>query len=130
MADAKIKVLIAEDDPFMASLLYEAFTKDGFEVVAAGDGTQAVQQFRDAKPNVLLIDILLPIKNGIEALREIRALPEGVSVPALILSNFEESTYIREAQQLKVKAYLVKANVELPEIVARVKQVLAEAALA
>ncbi|MBI4132814.1 MAG: response regulator transcription factor [Candidatus Sungbacteria bacterium] len=124
MADAKPKVLLVEDDPFMTTLLYEYLVKDGFEVISAGDGEEAVKQFKKSTPDVMLIDILLPKKNGLEALREIRALPGGDRVPAMILSNLEEVAYQKEAQELNAKAYLVKANVQLPEIVAKVKEIL------
>lgn len=120
----KPKVLLVEDDPFMTTLLYEYLAKEGFEIISAGDGVEAVNQFQKTRPDVMVIDILLPKKNGLEALREIRALPGGADVPAMILSNLEEVSYQKEADGLGAKAYLIKANVQLPEIIAKVKEVL------
>lgn len=125
MADAKPKVLLVEDDPFMTTLLAEAFTKEEFELQIAANGVEAVKQFQDFRPDALLIDIILPQKSGLEALREIRALPGGANVPAIILSNVEEASYVSQAEQLNVKGYLIKANVQLPEIVAKVREALA-----
>ena len=100
----KPKLLLVEDDPFMTSLMAEAFKADGFEVILANDGEAAVQQARDANPAVAVMDILLPKKNGIEALREIRALPRGADLPVIILSNLEDASYVTDAQKLGVKA--------------------------
>ena len=124
MSEAKPKALLVEDDPFMAALLSEGLVKEGFEVILADNGEDAVTKFKSAKPDVLLIDILLPKKNGIEALAEIRLLPGGEKIPALIISNIEEAKYISEAEKLGVKAYLIKANTQIPDIVAKAKAIL------
>lgn len=124
MADAKPKVLLVEDDPFMANLLSTEFAREGFDVAYAPNGEEAITRFKEVRPDVMVIDVLLPKKNGIEALREIRALEGGGAVPAIILSNVEESGYVTEAEKLGVKAYLIKANVQLPEIAAKVKEAI------
>lgn len=124
MANGKPKVLLVEDDPFMVTLLSEALGKDGLGVILAGNGEDAVRRFPEVQPDILLMDILLPKKSGLDALREIRSLPGGADVPAVILSNIEDPSYIREAEELGVKAYLIKANIQLPEIVAKVKEAL------
>lgn len=107
----------------MTTLLADALTRGGFSVTLAADGEEAVRRFPEVKPDVLVVDILLPRKSGLEALREIRALPGG-DVPAIVLSNVEEVRYVAEAEALGVKSYLIKANIDLPEIVAKVKEVL------
>ncbi len=124
MPNSKPKVFLVEDDPFMVTLLSGELIKSGFEVATAADGEEAVARFKGVNPDVMIFDILLPKKNGIEALREIRAIPGGENVPTIVLSNLEESSYVSEAQKLKVKSYLIKANVQLPEIVAKVKEAL------
>jgi len=118
------KVLLVEDDPFMISLLSEHLIKSGFEVANATDGEKAVSQFRNSRPDIMIFDIIMPRKNGIEALREIRGLEGGKDVPAIILSNLEESSFVTAAEELGVKAYLVKANVQLPEVVDKIKEIL------
>ena len=124
MTAARPRVLLAEDDPFMATLLSDELAREGFEVLLAVNGEDAVSRFQEASPDALVIDILLPKKNGVEALREIRALPGGSAVPAVILSNLEEVSYIKAAEALGVKSYLIKANMQLPEIVAKVREAL------
>lgn len=124
MNGAKLKVLLVEDDPFMAALLSEGLAKGGLEVILADNGEDAVAKFKNSKPDALLIDILLPKKNGLEALAEMRLLPGGEKIPALIVSNIEEAKYIGEAEKLGVMAYLIKANTQIPDIVAKVKEAL------
>lgn len=124
MTDGKLKVLIVEDDAFMASLLAEGFAKAGFDVAAARTGDEAVKQFAEAKPDAILLDVLLPGKSGLDALREIRALPGGAGIPVLVLSNIEEAGYIRQAEALGVKSYLIKANLQVAEIVAKVREAI------
>lgn len=122
--NSKPKVLLVEDDPFMTTLLVEGLVRDGLDVLHAKSGEEAVKEFSAVRPDVLLIDILLPGKNGLEALREIRGLEGGAHVPALMLSNIEEASYVREAEALGVKAYLVKANMQITDIVAKVREAL------
>ena len=126
MADTmlKPKLLLVEDDPFMMSLMADAFSRDGFTVVFADNGEDAVKQVLQEKPDIAVMDILLPKKNGIEAIRDIRASPSGAHLPIVVVSNLEDASYITDAQKLGVKAYLIKANVQIPEIVAKVKEVL------
>ena len=124
MNEQQPKLLLVEDDPFMASLMDEAFAKEGFKVILAGDGEAAIQMFEREHPDCAILDIILPKKNGIEALREIRKLPRGEQMPVIVLSNIEDASFVAEAEELGVKGYLVKANVQIPEVVERMKQIL------
>lgn len=124
MTDEKPKVLLVEDDPFMTALLAEGLAQEGFEAVLAPNGEDAVRRFPEVQPKALLVDIMLPGKNGLEALADIRKLPGGANVPAIVLSNIEEAGYVREAERLGAAAYLVKANMQVSDIVAKVKEAL------
>ncbi len=108
----------------MATLLSQELAKEGFEVLLATNGEEALKNFKDSKPDALVLDILLPRRTGLEVLRDIRGLDGGADVPVVVLSNLEEASYIRDAEELGVKAYLIKANVQLAEIVAKVKEAL------
>lgn len=124
MDESKPVVLLIEDDPFMIGILSEQLSAAGFKVVFADDGEKAVKAFPESHPSVLIVDVLLPKKSGLQALRDIRALPGGKTVPAVVLSNIEEESYMREAHELGVKSYLIKANMQLPEIVEKVKEAM------
>ena len=124
METSKKKVFLVEDDTFMVSLLVEALAKEGFDIAVASDGAEAVTKFQETKPDVAVFDVLLPKQSGIDALEQIRKLPGG-NVPALILSNIEDPADVKRAQGLAIKAYLVKANMDLSDIVAAIKAALA-----
>jgi len=108
----------------MISLLSKAFSDEGFEVAFVKTGDEAVRQFRQAHFDVLIFDIIMPGKSGMDALREIRGLPGGKEIPTVMLTNLDDTPTVNEAQNLNVYAYLVKANTQLPEIVSKVKQAL------
>lgn len=124
MDSEKQKILLVEDDPFMTTLLANGLAEAGLEAVLAKSGEDAIQKFSEIKPSALLIDIMLPGKSGLEALAEIRKLEGGDNIPAIILSNIEEAGYVREAERLGAAAYLIKANMQVSDIVAKVKEVL------
>lgn len=122
----KTTLLLVEDDPFMVDLLANEFTNAGFALVLAKTGKEGVEKFLEAKPDLILLDLILPDQNGLEALRQIRQDPYGASVRVIVLSNLSDDGNIDEAKKLGVKEYLVKANFDLSEILERVKTVLAQ----
>ncbi len=119
------KILIVEDDTFMLELLAAELKKTGFEIMIAETGNEAVKKFKESKPDLILLDILLPDKNGLDALREIRREPEGRDAKVLVLSNFSDTPHIEEAKRLGVIDYLVKAQHVPQEIVERIKKIIA-----
>lgn len=119
------KILVVEDDLFMVDLLVRELEKGGFEVVVAKTGSEGVKKFREVEPDLTLLDIILPDLNGFDALREIRRMPKGPAAKVVILSNLGDESDKEEGKRLGARDYLVKANFSLPEIVDRVKEVLA-----
>ncbi|TSC69444.1 MAG: hypothetical protein G01um101466_41 [Parcubacteria group bacterium Gr01-1014_66] len=120
----KRKVLLVEDDVFMLDLVSQELAGAGFHVIVAKNGAEAVAQFLQTKPDLILLDLLLPDQNGYDALRTIRTHPGGADVKVMVLSNLSETTNIEEGKKLGVLDYLVKANHTLPEIVQKVQSVL------
>lgn len=121
----KPKILLVEDDDFMIQLLSDAIVKDGFaELFVAKNGEEALAVFRKEHPALLLVDILMPIKNGIEFIEDVRSLPEGKETIVVILSNLFDPRHTEDAARLKVARYLVKANTLPGEIVTEIKKLL------
>lgn len=119
------KVLVAEDDTLLASLLVEQLKREGYEARAAFDGVATVDEVKRWHPDVLLLDILMPGKNGWEVLEAIRADGAVSATPVVIIvSNLSAQDDVDKAQQMGVKHFLVKATTSLAEIVAKVKTVL------
>ncbi len=124
MDGQKKKILLVEDDVFMVELLAKDLERAGFEVITATTGSEGIKKFEENKPNLILLDILLPDQNGFDVLRRLRRDPEGRATKVMILSNIAEGSDKEEAKQLGVIEYLVKANYTLPEIVKHIQGVV------
>lgn len=126
MADEskKLKILLVEDDVFMGGLLTSALVRAGFDVSNAKTGEEGMQSFQEWHPDLILLDLILPDQNGLEALRQIRRMPGGSDVKVMALSNLTRETMGEEARQLGVVDYLIKSNFALDEIILKIKGVL------
>ena len=123
MATAK-KVLLAEDDRFLRRACETALTRRGITVIAAEDGERALALIRSEHPDLILLDLLMPKKTGIEVLRAIKADPTTRDIPVLILSNSSRELEMQNAQELGVVDYLIKANLSLQELAERVAAIV------
>ena len=120
--DKKKKVMIVEDDTVLANALSLALQDEGYELSLATDGEEAERMIKNEIPDLVLLDLLLPIKNGFEVLKTMRLNPATREIAVVILTNFEQETSINEGKKLGAKDYIVKANVDIqniPEIVKR-----------
>src|SRR5687767_1762110 len=111
-------IVLAEDDRFLRRAVEVALKKRGFNVVLAVDGAQALEQVRTHRPDLLLLDLLMPRMTGIEVLSAIRAdSDEGISrTRVLILSNSSKELEMHTAESLGVAGYWIKANLSLQEL--------------
>ena len=126
MADEKIKVLIVEDDKFLAELISTKLDKEGYDIVLSTDGESGVAKTKEERPDIILLDIMLPGMDGFEVLETMKK-DEDVKVketPVIILSNFGQEEKIEKGLSLGAKDYLVKANFTTSEIVDKIKDVL------
>ena len=121
--EKKKKILVVEDDIFMVELLVGDLQAAGYDTLVAKTGIEGVEQFRTGRPDLVLLDILLPDQNGFETLRQIRRSAGGPETMVMILSNIAEGPDMDEAKRLGVKDYLVKANFTLPEIIDKIREV-------
>lgn len=120
----KQRIFLIEDDVFMVELLANELKNAGLEAYSFQIGQAAIDKFTELQPDLILLDLLLPDKNGFEVLREIRRLPNGVNTKVMILSNMAEEADKDEAKRLGVQEYLIKANYSLPEILVKIQALL------
>jgi len=120
------KVLLVEDDPFLSSLLKNRLQKEGLEVNLAKDGEEALNSLKSAKPDLILLDLILPKKSGFEVMEEIRSDPQMQSqeVPIIIISNLGQPEDISRGQALGAIEYFVKAKTSIDELVNKIKDFL------
>jgi len=118
------KILIIEDEKILGEMYKDKFTEAGFEVSLVIEAKEGIEAIKKEKPDLILLDILLPRENGIFFLQKIREIPEIASIPVVAFSNYDDPATKREAIKLGVKEYLIKTNYTPQEIVAKIKEYL------
>jgi len=121
-----MKILIIEDEAVLSKVLKEKFERSGFECVVASDGEAAITMAREEKPDVIVLDLVLPKKNGFLVLEEIKGDAGMKSTPIVVVSNLGEDSDIKKALTLGAADYFVKSQHPINEIVEKVKSVLTE----
>ena len=118
-------VLLAEDDKFLSTAMGDKLTREGFTVLKAMNGVEAVTMAKAEHPDLILLDLIMPQKTGFEVLSELRLDPATRDIPVIILSNLGQEVDIKKARDLGVKNYLVKSDVEMRTVVEKIKEELA-----
>ena len=118
------RVLLIEDDPPMVKMYSTKLQMEGFEVEVAYDGEKGLEKTEEWKPDLVVLDLMIPKMGGMDVLKQIRANPKTKNVPVLILSNLSQEQDVQLAKELKVKEFLVKANFTPGQVVEKIKQSL------
>ncbi len=118
------KILLVEDDPFLSSLLKNRLQKEGLDVSLAKDGDEALEFLRTTKPDLVLLDLILPKKSGFEVLEEIHQNPQYGKLSIIIVSNLGQPEDITRTLQLGAVEYFVKAKTSIDELIEKVKSFL------
>jgi DNA-binding response OmpR family regulator len=116
-----MKILIVEDDKFLRLLLERKLKNENFEVVAAEDGEEALEKIVTEKPDLILLDIILPKKSGFTVLEEINKDENLKRIPVFIISNLGQPEDIERGKNLGAKEYFVKAGLSLEELIKKIK---------
>lgn len=117
-------VLVVEDEDFLVRALKDNLESEGYSVSIAMDGEAAFDELRKKKPSLVLLDILLPKKNGFDVLKEIRQSPEWQLIPVVMLSNLGEDSEIKKALDLGANDYFVKSQHPIQEVIEKVREYL------
>jgi len=115
------KILFVEDEPSLQKAIKELLTQEGYEVLSAFDGEEGLKKAKDQDPNLILLDLILPKKDGFEVLKELKADEKMKDIPVIVLTNLEGIGDVEKALSLGAKTYLVKANYELDDVLKMVK---------
>jgi DNA-binding response OmpR family regulator len=125
MADGAKHIMIIEDDRFLSSLMKARLEKDGFAVIQAFDGEEAIQLFKQQTPDLIILDLIMPKVTGFEVLQTISITPQLEKIPVVILSNLAQDSDIEKARELGAKEYFVKVKVSIDDLVGRIKTLVA-----
>ena len=118
------KILIVEDEAILAEMYQDKFTQSGYEVSLAFNSEEGLTLAKKERPDLILLDILLPKENGIQFLKRLKEIPEVNQIPVVALSNYEQIATQKEAFQLGVKAYLIKTQFTPKELLEEIKKYL------
>lgn len=122
------KIAIIEDDTLLAEMYSQKFQKDGYQVMRAGDGQEGLALIKQQKPNLILLDIMMPKMNGLQVLQAIKADPDKQikNIPVVLLTNLaREMQDVNRGLELGAVAYLIKSQVKPADVVIKVKEILA-----
>jgi CheY-like chemotaxis protein len=120
----KKKVLIVDDDAFLSGIYATKLELEGFAVVSARDGEEGLKVALKEKPDMILMDVLMPKLDGFEALKRLKADPETKAIPVIMLSNLGQKEDVEKGMQEGAADYLIKAHFVPAEAVEKIKKVL------
>lgn len=115
------KILLIEDDKFLRELIIQKLGREGYEVAEAPEGEAGLVKMKEEKPDLVLLDLILPGIDGFEVLSRIKKDPELVSTPVIILSNLGQRDDVQKGIDLGAEDYLIKAHFTPGEIVEKIK---------
>lgn len=111
------KVLIVEDDKLIQKAMKMQFKKEGFMVKTANDGVEAMKILKTWIPSAVILDLLMPNKDGYQVLREIKNNQELKGMPVLIVSNLNQEDQIMKGINLSASEFFIKGDMSLKEVI-------------
>jgi len=117
-------ILIAEDEDFLIQALKDNLSTEGYTVEIARNGEEAVEKIGKKKPDLVLLDILMPKSDGFFVLEKIKNNPDWKLIPVIVLSNLGEDTMIKKALDMGADDYFIKSQHPIQEVIEKVKDYL------
>lgn len=121
----KKKILIIEDEPDMSRLLSGGLKKAGYETITASDGTLGTRIAHQEKPDLIVLDLMLPAGGGFGVLENIKLSIETDHIPVVVYSAFKDEEHIKKAKEKGADAYFDK-TCDLPELISSIRDLLGE----
>lgn len=118
------KILIAEDDKFLVNAYRVKLTKEGFEIRIAKDGEETINALSGFMPDLILLDLVMPVKDGFAVLQELKANPQWKSIPVLIASNLGQKEDIDKGMALGASDYIIKSDLSMADLISKIKSLL------
>jgi DNA-binding response OmpR family regulator len=117
-------ILLVEDDPFLIDIYTTKLKESGFSVEVANDGDAALKKARENKPDLVILDIVLPQIDGWEILRKIKSEPEFKNLKVIILSNLGQKEEVEKGIKLGAVKYLIKAHYTPSQVIKEIKKTI------
>ncbi len=116
------KILIIEDEEIMYSLLSKKLRQEGYEVEVAKNGEEGLEKMEEIKPDLILLDIIMPKKGGFEVMEEMRKKEELKNIPVVVISNSGQPVELDKAKELGARDWLIKTEFDPTEVIEKVKK--------
>lgn len=120
-------VLVVEDDKFLGSAYKAKLTKAGFEVQISTDGVEAMEWLANNTPDIILLDLVMPRKDGFATLEEVRAQEKFQTLPIVVTSNLGQKEDLDKAKSLGATDYIIKSDMTMEGLIAKVNELIAGA---
>ena len=120
------KILFIEDESTLQKTFGDILRKEGYEMISALNGEIGLRLAKEEKPDLILLDLVLPKVHGFEVLKKLKETPGTKDIPVIILTNLEEMEDVKEALELGATTYLVKTRYTLEEVIEKIKKALQE----
>lgn len=127
MPERKIKIILIEDSITVRTFYKNIFWKQGFHVIEAEDGKQGWENICDYKPDIIVLDMMLPDIPGKELLKQVRATPNLKRIPVMVLTSIKESEHIEEVMALGANYYSIKGQDSIEKIQGIIYKLLRDA---
>jgi len=124
MKDSEAKILIIEDDSALRQAIVDKLKREGFQVVDAQNGKIGLEKAINEKPDLILLDIIMPVMHGMDVLEELRQDDWGKQAKIILMTNLAEDNKMAKAMDLGVKDYLIKGDWKLNDVIDKVREVL------
>jgi DNA-binding response OmpR family regulator len=124
MEDKKIHLLVVEDDEFLVKMYESGLLREGFDVTTASDGEAGARVAGEIKPDLILLDLILPKMDGFACLEAIKSEAATKRIPVIILSNLGQDSDIKRGLELGAEDYLIKTDFTVKQVGEKVKKIL------
>ncbi|MFA6048079.1 MAG: response regulator [Parcubacteria group bacterium] len=118
------KILIVEDDSFVMDIYHTKLTQEGFKVSTAANGMEALKKLEKERPDLILLDIIMPYVDGLEVLKKVRMMEQMKSVPIILLTNLSQKEEVDEGLALGANDYLIKSHFTPSEVLEKINKYL------
>ncbi len=120
--DKPKKILLIEDEELIISLLQRKLEKEGYQVSVARNGVEGMEKMREDKPDLILLDIVMPRMGGFEVMGEMRKEKELRVIPIIIISNSGQPVELDRAKKMGVRDWLIKTEFDPKEVLSKIKK--------
>jgi DNA-binding response OmpR family regulator len=123
MGDKKT-ILLVEDDAFVSDIYHTKLSQEGYNLMIAENGLEALKKIEEKIPDLILLDIVMPYMDGIEVLKKLKENEEWKKIPVIILTNLSQKEEVEEGLKIGANDYLIKSHFTPSEVVEKVKKLI------